>query len=219
MIRGGLAAVAAATVLVVCVPACNGSFRFDEGSVDGGSEAGASTGDAAALPECTSDAPCAPLGMRCDTESRVCVACLTDAECTSAGRRFCEPKQHVCVACRTTANCPSRHTCEPTTHRCLDACFDDDDLCPIQGFECNQELRLCVECREDGHCEASPRGKRCNVDSGECVACVTKEHCAAPRPTCDPRSGTCVGCVTTSDCAPGQACAPATQTCEVVVAP
>lgn len=224
-----LALAAAAIGSLALAPGCNGEFRFDEPAVDAGLDAptadqldasdGTHDADAARPPvKCTNDEPCEGLGMRCDKSQGVCVACLGDAECPTSARPLCDTTLHVCIACKAPTDCAPNHTCETTTHRCIDSCFDTDDPCPLAGHVCDTTRKFCIECLADSDCTSYASRKKCNTASGQCVVCVTNAQCSGAKPVCDPRSGTCVGCVTSNDCQPGQGCPPATQVCTTLEA-
>jgi hypothetical protein len=215
--RTTLALLGALAFALAAPLACNGEYRFDERAADAGS--GGDLDGAASEPRCTSDATCAPLGLRCDLASGLCVACLESADCTTSARPRCETGRGLCVQCLQTSDCPARETCEASTHLCIDACFDDDDPCPRPGTFCDQNLRLCVECKSDGDCASSSRGRRCSPKTGACAICVTNADCGSEAPACDPRSGKCVVCVTSADCAPGSACTPSGGCAALATAP
>lgn len=208
-----------ASVLVSLVPlaafaACNGEFRFDDAPpLDGGNEEGGEPGTDAASTACKSDGDCLSLGLKCDVPSGRCVACLDDAQCTSGARRHCERSLHVCVECLATADCPTRHTCEPITHRCIDACAEGDEYCPLAGFVCDEYARRCIECKTNAHCAGSQRGPTCDTAIGMCVECAGNAACPTTKPHCDRRTGKCVGCVTSAECPAGSACDPSSETC------
>jgi len=208
--RALCAAVAVATVtLLSAVAACDATFRFDEPppSADG-ADGAANEGGGPRVP-CVSDATCG--GMRCDKTDGVCVACLEDGDCASPLAR-CDRTLHVCVACKEREDCAKTERCDVTTHRCLDACDDDDDLCPQPGFVCDKSLALCVECRSSANCAGSPNGTVCDVPIGRCVECTGNAQCPAETPTCDRRTGRCAGCVSSAGCATG-ACDPVKLVC------
>lgn len=194
----GLAlAVLVATALGV--GACNGSFRFDEPVLptDGGGD------ELTASSTCTDDTTCQ--GMRCETTTAVCVACLQDGDC-SGSLSHCDGTAHVCVECESTLDCGTKQVCDSTTHRCLDACNGDDDVCPVTGFTCKGAVHLCVECRLSANCAGSPNGRVCDIPIGRCVECTGNAQCAGATPACDRRSGRCVGCVTSAACNAGTVC-------------
>ena len=197
-----IVAVAALSALL----ACNAELRFDA------DDAGASPLDSAAVTTspCSTDATCA--GIRCDTASGQCVACLADDDCSGATPR-CNTSTHLCVACVAKADCAKRQDCDATTNRCLDSCFDADDTCPSSGFSCNEDLGLCVECTSSANCSASANGTVCNLPIGRCVECTGNAQCPPAKPTCDVRSGHCAVCVVSTTCGASAICDPSTLTC------
>jgi hypothetical protein len=206
-------ALAAAPVLA----ACNATFRFDEPLArDAGDAETGTSADAAPPPErCTSDTACGGAGLRCETASGECVACLVDGDCSGAFRR-CETSLHACVACLDTPDCGAKQRCEPTTHRCVDTCVDDDDPCPLPNFVCDRDRALCVECRSSANCAGSASGPVCDMAIGRCVECTANARCPMEKPACDRRTGRCVGCVSSAACGLGFACDPATLACVAI---
>jgi hypothetical protein len=210
-LRLALVAVAASAGLI----ACDGEFRFDEhGARDGGAGdvADVDGGGPPARPPCTDDATCG--GAKCDVASGVCVTCLADADCSGALPR-CDAILHVCVECRELADCGNvlERRCEPTTHRCIDSCFDDDDACPGAGFVCSSERRACIECKSSANCAGSPAGAYCDRDVGRCVECSSNAQCPTEKPVCDRRSGRCAACVSSTACGSGRLCDPVSLVC------
>ncbi|MDB4944119.1 MAG: hypothetical protein JWP97_3653 [Labilithrix sp.] len=193
--------------------ACDAAFHFDAPpSTDAGVDAApSSVTDAApeARRPCTADATCP--GLRCDLTTGVCVQCLEHADCSGSLAR-CDPDHHLCVACLTRHDCGERRDCDATTHRCLDACFDADDVCPSAGFVCDGALGLCIECKTSANC-STPTGAVCDVRIGRCVECTGNAQCPVARPVCDLRSGRCQECVASPSCAAGRVCDPSTLTC------
>ncbi len=196
-------------LVVLHVGACNGSFRFDD-VADAGASDGSS--DAPHGRSCTKDAECNFLQLRCDATSGRCVGCVADSDCSTPGAR-CEPTEHVCVECLSARDCGEKKSCDEGSGRCLDACTDDDDPCPIAGFACDGSKHTCVECKTSAACAGSARGSRCDTTLGICVECTSNAHCPEERPRCDRHRGKCSGCVTSSDCPLGAACDPSAKTC------
>jgi hypothetical protein len=203
---------AGALTVAPTLAGCNGTFRFDEPAAadaaaidaDGAVDAGPSR------EPCASDTACG--GLRCEAVSGACVVCLASTDCSGALAR-CDTTLHVCVACLATADCGPRQRCEPTTHRCLDTCDDDDDPCPLPNFVCDRDRRLCLECRTSANCAGSANGSACDITVGRCVECTANASCPAPAPVCDRRTGRCVGCVSSAACGVGLACDPSAQVC------
>ncbi len=96
--------------------------------------------------------PCAR-GVCLGTWPTECVACVSDAQCTSAAAPQCDVSSNTCVACIAASDCA-----------------DDGEACTLEA---------CV----DGACTATPApaGAPCEggvcLEDGVCVACFTHEHC------------------------------------------
>lgn len=204
--RASIVAFVGVTLLV----ACNATFRFDDKEPeDALLDSGASDATAEPRPACENDASCGR--MRCEKTSGVCVACLGDTDCASPNLR-CDETTHLCVACRERQDCSSHEVCDLVTHRCLDACHDDDEKCPNDGFVCDKSLKLCVECRSSANCAGSSKGSVCDIPIGRCVQCTGNAQCPQATPSCDRRTGRCVACLSSAACATG-VCDPATLVC------
>jgi Cys-rich repeat protein len=207
----------AATLMMLFGPTgCDETFRFDVTPDQDGGNGDAGDGSTGAPPpgSCANDSACGD--AKCDVTSGVCVGCLADADCSS-GRSKCEPTTHVCVACLNGPDCGMRQTCDTVTNRCLDACFDADDICPLPGFVCDRDRALCIECKTSASCVGSPNGPFCDVLIGRCVACTGNAQCPATKAVCDRRSGTCQECVTSPSCGSGNVCDPMTLVCRNVL--
>ena len=201
--RAGTVAVA---VLLTTV-GCDSVFRFDQpATTDGGSVDDGGGGPRA----CTGDPTCG--GLRCQVSTGMCVGCVADTDCSGSLRR-CDTAQGVCVECNGTTDCPERHGCDTVTKRCLDLCFDDDDPCPLSGFVCDGDRKLCIECKTSANCAGSAGGPVCDVPIGRCVECTGNAKCPTAKPVCDRRSGRCVACVTSAECGLGSVCDPISLTC------
>jgi len=209
---GALAAFAA-----IAEASCDGTFEFDAHSVDAGGVPDVGQGDAAdASPAedasgrpCASDAQCR--GTRCETATGTCVACLGNDDCKETSRRFCAPQSY-CVECLTNDTCGARKRCDTSAHRCVDTCEEGDEDCP-SGLSCNEDRRLCVECRNNANCSGHPGGSFCDTSIGRCVECASSAQCSTEKPTCDRRNGRCVECIGSAACGAGRICEPSTLTC------
>jgi hypothetical protein len=157
-------------------------------------------------PACTLDGgpDCAAMQMTCDPVTRVCVACLTDQDCTTQ-TPYCTADIDAgnnCVECVSPDQCPSGMPgCNSFRNMC-GSCFASTD-CPAsapvcQGFACGQS---CVLPDGGEYCATGV----CQASTGLCVACLQDADCAgqAGRPFCasDVDAGTrCVQCLQASDC-------------------
>ena len=136
----------------------------------------------------------------------VCVACLTDAQCTP---EVCSPN-NTCVPkeCRADADCtatPATPRCDlaPTPHACV-ACLGDPD-CPNGGV-CQPDHSCQAysgPCRNNGECSGSPLGPVCKIVPGGtnvCVGCATNGDCGANM-VCNPQNQCQKACTADADCA------------------
>ena len=193
--------------------ACNGALRFDEATTDtadsGTFEASVSEAGNAI---CARDQNCAR-GLHCETASGKCVACISDANCDSMRPR-CDLIARQCVECLATPDCGAKQICELNSHRCLDACKEDKDVCPVAGQTCHDDQGICVECYRDAQCAGAPDRPRCDTPVGRCVTCRSGADCTARAPVCDRRDGSCVECMNSTECPPERpVCAPDSRTC------
>ena len=73
--------------------------------------------------------------------------------------------------------------------------------CEGELFYCHPELKACVACTEDAHCEGNAAGPLCEKSTGTCLACLENADCANGA-TCDMDTKTCVNtCEEHADCA------------------
>ena len=82
------------------------------------------------------------------------------------------------------------------------SCESDEDC--QDGWVCNPETGMCVECLLDEHC---PEGFECKKTKCQEILppCVTDEDCPEGM-LCNPHSNTCVECMDDDDCEPEQWC-------------
>lgn len=202
--------------IAIAAEGCDGTFTFDEHSVDSGivSEGGAGTpdtaGDGPSGAACSSDTQCG--GARCDVPTHVCVACLDNADCKDPARRFCTQPLQYCVECVTNDTCGARKRCDTSAHRCVDACAEGDEDCP-SGLSCNEDRNLCVECKGNANCAGNPNGNFCDTAIGRCVECASSAQCPTNKPACDRRTGRCAECITSLACGNGRLCDPSALIC------
>jgi len=186
------------------------------------------TSDPAVCAECYdgNDSRCIDRGMVCDTQSRVCIECLVDGDCVSAGTgpRHCLPDENVCVDCYLDEHCPSDMSCDLDLFICLPK--NGRGLCDVctSDSECGGAADLCLmfvgpqgqiidngcgqACSPDNPC---PPGFRCGAagDIGQCIPYNTEPvtTCAAIRDMgkpCDINGGGSCGVIGADDalCAP-----------------
>jgi hypothetical protein len=180
-------------------------------------------------PPCEADDDCSDLpgAPRCEVDSGLCVACLTDDHCAGRQQR-CHQSSGTCrfEACTTAADCaeypdaPHCHTGSGLCQECTTDghCADDelcrDGLCQPRGEcqrdsecgvaeRCNTLTQRCVQCVNSLDCRL---GGRClSSQCGPATACTGDADCGAPL-RCAVSSGTCVDCTSDTHCASGQIC-------------
>jgi hypothetical protein len=161
--------------------------------------------------------PC-PVGQVCNQDTGVCGSgkpecspCQQDWDCAE-GTKCYQDGKYCAPACG--AACPTNSSCQEVNnfpvHLCLSGtpqcCFGENcqNACPAETpYAFNGK---CVECLNDGHCEA---GFHC-VDNG-----CASDQCQAPTPFLF--EGQCVQCLNNSHCTSLGAdfvCMPATHKCE-----
>jgi Cys-rich repeat protein len=125
--------------------------------------------------------------------------CRTNADCTQADARVCDPTLHQCVQCSTAMDtCGGGQVCDPASHRCVPGCRAEADCSgsgmdagaasdggALQGLiHCLVAEHRCVQCLTNDHC---PSGTVCT--SNACVpGCTASRPCPAGRMCC---SGMC----------------------------
>jgi len=158
---------------------------------------------------CSDDQDCPLPSLHCERVSGLCLACLSNTDCTSAGRPRCDVALHICVQCGAPADCPTAGSiCDATTRSCVRGCATATDC--STGTFCDDGI--CSQCDDDRHCTTAPR-LWCDPATRQCTSCVTDAQCASPA-RCDRTSGKCVACLTMADCAGGTACDPTDWTCK-----
>lgn len=131
-----------------------------EPDLDGGVEAGPCGVCPVSKPVCNDqmecvecmqgqEAYCAEQMLVCNTETFECVACLTDAQCTTASAARCDGETFACVECDNNAQCA------------------DIDGLPSNANVCDEGL--CVDCTPDFEADACPQGKSCNPLTRQCT--------------------------------------------------
>jgi hypothetical protein len=156
--------------------------------------------------QCLATSNCSGSGLRyCNTTTNQCVACVTDANCTS-DFPYCSTTG-ACVQCLSTRNCgDDKVVCDPLLLHCVPTCTSDVDCrASIARPYCNLNRNVCVECNGDDECPAA--SPHCEVATGACEVCIQDADCPASTPRCDARSDhRCVQCLTSADCVDHGAC-------------
>ncbi len=228
---GALVATAAAPIV-----ACNGQLRFDDpdgavavvtpdaGVLDAGDPIDATVAVEASVPtpdaggggqaRCVADPDCKLTTLHCDVVSGTCVACVVDAQCTTAGALRCDAALHRCVECGVDVDCGTDAKCEPITRRCVSTCKSLTGCHDFAPF-CDISAGVCLRCHGDLECVIPGDARTCDPANGKCVQCVIDGQCRAPALRCDRTTGTCAACLSASDCTTAGAplCDPSTKTC------
>jgi hypothetical protein len=138
-----------------------------------------------------------------------CVACLTDANCTTAAAPLCDSTAGTCVACNATGVSDPNTRCAadaPGTVCATSGSFpgqcracdptDDQGCTTAPNDQCNATTATCVDCDASGGCAL---GQQCRLTDNMCVECLTDAQCGAALPLCE--SNVCVACdgVTNND--------------------
>ncbi|HVU02859.1 MAG TPA: hypothetical protein VHE30_13960 [Polyangiaceae bacterium] len=176
---------------------------------------------------CTTDAPCTPLGLRCDTTAGHCVACLFDNECTNGarcldgscqapqtcdnsvdcrsrtdGRTICDATTKVCVECAKDVDCKDGKVCA------VDTCVPSSTCTPgdsgtgcASGLICTQAGK-CVQCEDQIDCGSADQ--QC-ID-GTCLKTCQSDNDCSGTLLCDTAKGGCVQCLADTDCADIENC-------------
>jgi hypothetical protein len=148
----------------------------------------APTSDADTCPtcdECTTNDDCASHATKvlCNTNLSLCVACLSDQDCT--GDALCDLVRFKCAArCTGDAGECTGSQCDVLDGYCVD-CLTDDD-CSAPTPRCNHG---CVQCLHDADCASLAGTPYCFQNRHLCVECITTSDCSALGPTaaCTPK--------------------------------
>jgi hypothetical protein len=130
------------------------------------------------LISCASDANC-PSGQLCNTSTGLCVACLTNANC-SGSTPICNLTTHVCEACPSGQVFVSG-SCVTGT------CGNGGVVCSGATPYCNSTNSTCVACITNSNCTDTSKAI-CKNNS--CVGCSADSDCTSPA-KCDLVSGVC----------------------------
>lgn len=164
-----------AVVAAVALVACHGSIRFDDSLV------------------CAADGDCLLSTLHCDNTTGACVACTSDAHCTTPGLSRCDTAKNRCVECGLASDCPTGTVCH--VGRCAPSCSSTVP-CPPAAPVCDDQW--CSQCDDGKGCQTSTVGPFCVAHS--CSACATDANCTAPTPRCDTFGHGCVQCLANADC-------------------
>ena len=134
----------------------------------------------------------------------MCVACLTDSDCTEMTPR-CDTTSNICVGCLAESDCGDENDC--TGDVCTDGVCSNPSL--EAGTMCAEGvcdgMAMCVECTDETHCEDE---NDCTADlctDGACSNPPLEAGTACLGGVCNDRA-VCVECLTDADCANGWLC-------------
>lgn len=174
---------------------------------------------------CQSDKDCTTAGKVCDPLTKLCVACLTDAECkvsehcvglqchgftacsnslgckaakdsTGQEQPICDQTIGECSACLTAADCPASNDCKAKACVPFKTCLNSTECGKDQV--CDKGASRCVQCL--GYADCGPN-ELC--EGGACkafVACASDKQCTPLGLLCDGSKGKCAQCLQNSDC-------------------
>jgi|GEM_PF-2621349 len=140
--------------------------------------------------ECLVDGDCGTAG-RCNPSTSECVACLADKHCTTG---VCAIGGNFCVECLADIDCKSGH-CDGNTNTCL-GCIDDK--------ECNDNNPCTIDLCGDSGCtkEVAADGQKC--DAGPCTL---NDQCVGGKCVAGEDDPACDVCETDEACLVGEWCA------------
>lgn len=164
--------VRAGALAALLVGACRVDLRFDDSG-------------------CGVDADCRLSSLHC--LANVCVACVSDAHCTTPGLLRCDTANHRCVECGLAGDCSAGKICK--SNRCVVPCTSTA-TCSTTAPICDDGS--CLECDDGVGCKASPVGPTCLGHF--CVQCATDAQCSGAAPRCDVVTHKCVACAANVDC-------------------
>ncbi len=173
------------------VAGCHGQLRFDDAT-------------------CAADGDCGIASLHC--MAGACVACTSDAHCTTPGLPRCDLALHRCIECGVSNDCAANQTCR--TGHCFTPC--------VTATTCTAATPRC----DDGFCVQCDDGVGCTTASTphclshRCVGCLADTDCAGTTPHCDVVTRACVQCQANTDCPNAQPlCDPTTGRCLAASAP
>ncbi len=174
---------------------------------------------------CVSDKECNASGKVCDPLTKVCVTCLTDAECApsqhcvgltcqsytgctnslgcttakgpdGAAQPICDKSIGECSACVTAADCPASNDCLAKQCKPFTPCVNSTQ-CPTDQV-CDKVGGRCVQCLGDNDCKANEK-----CEAGTCkpfMPCTSDKQCTPLGLLCDQTAGMCAQCLVNTDC-------------------
>lgn len=163
---------------------------------------------------CAGNSDCVATGQVCEPATKLCVPCVTTADCPSGGHclgnrcvsftpcaskadctagQVCDPTRGVCVQCVAEQDCPADHEC--SSYKCvpvLECQYNSD--CPTNI--CDNSNFRCIDCLGDSTCGAN---RVCLLNVCRTV-CKTNADCASLGMVCDTSVNACKQCVSNKDC-------------------
>jgi hypothetical protein len=153
--------------------------------------------------QCTADDDgyCEDRSLLCNTQTSRCVACLSDAQCTSASAARCDGELGECVECNQGSQCSGVDDLPQNPNACDDGlCVDctpetESETCP-GGKSCNPETRRCTNTDVGSRdvCETCVADSECGVDGvpSEEHRCVPMYYPGPPTRFPDGATGFCL---------------------------
>ena len=155
---------------------------------------------------CLSDPDC-PSGKVCNTVSKVCVGCLTSANC-SGTTKVCDAGTNTCIGCNSDANCTgTTPVCDTPNTTCV-GCLNNTNC--ASGQICDVPNKTCIpaQCTTNLDCSSNANGHACNA--GVCVQCNSNLDCVnnpvfsgAGKNSCETANHLCKECIADADCLSG----------------
>lgn len=167
---------------------------------------------------CVEDFHCPESTPSCENE--VCYECTDSSFCRRGDKRTCDTDARVCVACLADTDCTAdqtRHLCDTEQRSCVQ-CLSDADCGDPGASHCN-EARECVPCSDGSQCAqfagslpqcSGSRCVACDENGGVCgdKACILSQHVCSDL---DQQSVSgCGECQTSLECEYGYECVPET---------
>jgi MYXO-CTERM domain-containing protein len=138
--------------------------------------------------DATNHSACVTPTAVCDANMLTCRGCIANSECSTSTNHVCNTASGVCVACVSDGDCSS-HVCDTTRNVCVQ-CINDSE-CSNPTPVCNTTGDTCGPCQSDFDCSANTHGHACST-SGSCVQCTGTDPTACPPgSTCNVATETC----------------------------
>lgn len=161
---------------------------------------------------CTDDPGCDgnPVGEVCQHSTGRCGECEDDDDCDDPNEPVCDTQTRTCVRCNINADCTGQ-VCD--SHQCVPGCDTNDDCIardanqPVCNAPDDANDPLSGQCTECSIADPNDIGVCGTATGGH----LMEPFCLA---VSNPTDEICVGCRTTSDCTGGKVCITSSHTCE-----